>query len=383
MSAPQKMRIVHVLPALTKGGGERVAVSLANHASAQGHDVTIVLAYPVDPSWLQDEVTPSVSLRFIRRTRSRIGAYFSLLPWLARNRTWLENQDILHCHLTFGGVFGTLVQILRFLGRPGPRTVETYHAVGTGTPKLVRFIHARLAAGRDAFALMAEDNFWNAFLAKHPRLPAAVIPNGISFDHKVPSEAQRTHYREKAGIPDNARYVVGTVGRLVPERQPADFLAVFAEIDHVLGPDVHYLLAGAGPELEHLQALTVEHGLEGRVHFPGLVIHPALPFSILDLYISLNVGPITGLAALEAAAFGLPILSIQALADYVTGADDWIWSSADIAAVGQRAAALLNSEPERRALANNQQRYVMAHHAVDGMAAAYQQLYLRALTRPR
>ena len=38
-----RMNIVHVLPALTKGGGEKVAVDLANHAARTGHEVTMLV----------------------------------------------------------------------------------------------------------------------------------------------------------------------------------------------------------------------------------------------------------------------------------------------------------------------------------------------------
>ena len=42
------MNIVHVVPALTKGGAERVAVELANHAVGSGHKVTLIAGWSVD-----------------------------------------------------------------------------------------------------------------------------------------------------------------------------------------------------------------------------------------------------------------------------------------------------------------------------------------------
>ena len=74
---------------MSKGGSERVAVDLANAAVADGHQVSMVLAYPVDPSLLQDDLDPRVEIRFVRAARSRLGAYLSLARWIVPNRRWI------------------------------------------------------------------------------------------------------------------------------------------------------------------------------------------------------------------------------------------------------------------------------------------------------
>ena len=43
-----------MLPALTKGGGEKVAVELANHAARAGHNITIIVGWSVNPRLLRD-----------------------------------------------------------------------------------------------------------------------------------------------------------------------------------------------------------------------------------------------------------------------------------------------------------------------------------------
>ncbi|HIL34688.1 MAG TPA: hypothetical protein EYG28_04710, partial [Nitrospiria bacterium] len=104
------MKIVHVLPALTKGGGERVVVELANHAARAGHEVSIIAAFPVDSALLPNVLHPDVRVRYVSDlVDSRVGKYLCVLPWLWRYRLWLAEQDILHCHLTYGSMFGSVV----------------------------------------------------------------------------------------------------------------------------------------------------------------------------------------------------------------------------------------------------------------------------------
>ena len=313
------VKITHVLPALTKGGGERVAADLANHAAQAGHEVSIIAAWPVHSAQLRDALHPDVRVWYLSKSgASKIGAYLSMLPWLWRHRSWLAEQDILHCHLTYGAVFGSVVRYFRAaLGSQRPAVVETYHAVGMPIPSLNRWANARMAARFDAFALMAEDDYWCAFIARRPALPSAIIPNGISFQGLAKVDpAERRAYRREVGIPDECRYVVGTVGRLHTDRQPWLYLPIFEEIVDAFGSQVHFLLAGGGPEYERMSSLVTEHGAEKRVHLPGFILEPRLPLSIMDLYLTLNIGAVTGIAALEAAYLGVPVLAIQLRANY-------------------------------------------------------------------
>ena len=378
------MKIVQMIPVLCKGGAERVAIDLANHAARSGHDVTIVAAFPADPALLPTPIEPAVRLRYIsERARGRFARYGALLPWLWANRRWLAGQDIIHCHLSFSAAAATAIRSVRRLARRGrPAVVETYHAVGVAGPGPVRSLHARLLARRDAFALMASDAYWHRFLRRRPQVAGEVIANGVAFAEAPPDAGALLAYRrDEAGLPAQQSLIVGSVGRLAPERRPDLYIPVFAEIAAALGEEVRFLLAGEGPERTRLEREIAERGLEGRVHLPGLARDPALPIALIDLYITINVGAITGIAALEAAHAGVPVIAIQLSGDYRPQADDWIWSSPDPAAVAGEAVRLLRDAGARAALASRQSAHAKAHHSVDVMANAYYALYERALRR--
>jgi glycosyltransferase involved in cell wall biosynthesis len=378
------MRIAHVVPSLSKGGGERVAVDLANWAVGHGHRVTVIAGARVDEGLLRGDLLPGVEVRYVARRETRWAPYLGLLPWLWRNRKWLADQDILHCHMTFAAVLGTVVHAARRIGRGRrPAVVETYHAVGMPIPALHRRLHAFMARRRDGLILMAEDPFWSRFLAAHPRLPSAVIPNGIVIDRREATPEERLAYRRSVGIPDGCRWVVGTIGRLQSARRPWLYPRIFAAIAERLGPDVHFLIGGEGPERGRVEAAIAEQGLDGRVHLPGLVLDPSLPLSAIDLYLTLNVGPVTGIAALEAAASGRPVLAMQFVEGYQPSERDWIWSSTDLDEIGRRAADLLADPAALGALAERQRAHVAAHRTVEAMAKAYFGLYSAAAAGPR
>src|SRR3569833_832498 len=91
-SAKRRMKIAHVIPALTKGGAERVVVDLANAAVDDGHDVSIVAAVPAPPELIAGELRHEVNVMHVG-TGSIRPAYLRLVPRLIRNRKWLFGQD--------------------------------------------------------------------------------------------------------------------------------------------------------------------------------------------------------------------------------------------------------------------------------------------------
>lgn len=373
------MKIVHILPALTKGGGERVAVDLANHAATQGHEVTLLAAVEVDPTLLRDALRPDVEVRYIAGAgdQSRLEKYLALAPWLKRNWHWLVQHDIVHCHLSFGAFLGSIVETARrFSGGRGPAVVETYHAVGMPIPAFDRWLHSRMALRRDGLALMAEDPFWNAIAARRGARPTALIENGINVDPVRPGPAETAAFRASLGAEPDA-LIVGTVGRLAAARQPWRFVEVFARIAQARD-DVIFYLGGDGPERERVAGAVRSYGLENRIHMPGLVTDPRLPCSAMDLYVTLNASGVTGIAALEAVAIGLPVVAIQLVESY-DGADDWIFSSPDHEAVARKALGLLENQAARHALATGQHARLQARNSVDSMARAYYGLYRETL----
>ena len=229
--------------------------------------------------------------------------------------------------------------------------------------------------------MMVDDPFWEDFSRQHPAIVSRTIPVGVDAPARVTDDARKS-YRDSLGIPDDAR-VVTTIGRLVSERRPRSYIPVFEQISKSLGPNVHFVMGGDGPERAAVEADAKAAGLVDRLHMPGLVAQIEMPLSISDLYLTANVGPTPGVAGLQAIAAGVPTIAVQLSDDYQAPSTDWIWSSRDLGQIGARASQMLGDQGKADALAREQRAYLDAHHSASAMAAAYEQFYRDALAKVR
>ncbi len=91
------MRIVHVIPQLASGGGERFTIDLCNTLVAQGHDVALIVLLPFDDfgSFYKNEVSDKVKLVCLDK-KSGLDV---TLGWRLRKTISDFAPDVVHSHL--------------------------------------------------------------------------------------------------------------------------------------------------------------------------------------------------------------------------------------------------------------------------------------------
>jgi glycosyltransferase involved in cell wall biosynthesis len=359
------MHIAQVIPSLIKGGAERVVIELSNSLVSEGHAVTLILAEEVDASLNLNQLRPEVNISYIaHKRRWKLSTYLRMPFWIWQNKETIKHFDVVHVHLTFGLVFGYLLNLLkRSSPQKWPALVATCHVVGMGISSFTRCLNERLSIQFDAFILMAIDSTWRNLIESKGQHNINVIRNGISI-------SPTTFYKPQLN------FTIGTISRLHKARQPELFLKLFLEIDKLSLSRVNFVLAGAGPELPRLLDLANSLGIADRLSFPGVVLDTGEVFSNLDVYISLNVEGNTGIAGLEAIAFGLPVMGIQLANDYKASEGDWIYSSQDLVELSNKIWFLLNNQSLFLPLTQAQHRVLEEEYSVTKMYSSYMEIYL-------
>lgn len=206
---------------------------------------------------------------------------------------------------------------------------------------------------------------------------AAVIPNGVRF-----RQAQGQGRAVLAGIvPDNA-YVIGTVGRLRPQKGIDVLLDAFAGLP---GDRAHLVIVGDGELRADLAQHTADSKFGERVHFLGMRTDLPDLYAAFDLYA--HAAHFEGMpnAVMEAMAAGLPVVATAAdgtrelIRDGETGC---LVPVGDAAALGKAIEDLLRDSAARRKLGEAAALFMRDFYGVDKMVAAFDDLY-RGLIRAK
>ena len=186
------------------------------------------------------------------------------------------NPHIIHSHRYKENILAAMVS--PFAGYP--RLVTTVHGMSEvqGSPRARTFSFVNNLLMKNVFTkVVAVSNDLQERLTLRngvPKQKLTRIYNGMDLaDHNAVSPGRQ-------GV-----YTVGSAGRLVPVKD----YDLMVDIAHAVcgnRRDVRFVLAGDGPELEHIRERVHAYGLDDRFELLGHVSDTGAFYSRLDLYIN-------------------------------------------------------------------------------------------------
>ncbi len=215
--------------------------------------------------------------------------------------------------------------------------------------------------GKAATHVLADSHAQRLFLLENGfRKDLQVLANGsvagVDTDKFTGSPENRKMVRTRHGISENA-ILFGFLGRMNYEKGVADLIRAFAQAR--LGPDTQLLLVG--PDEDGMATLveSLAPEVQKRVHFVGHTNQPQHYLAALDVFCLPSYREGGGLAAIEAAACGVPTLvsKIYGLADAVEdGVSGLTHPPGDIARIAEQLERLADDADLRRKLGENGRR---------------------------
>jgi glycosyltransferase involved in cell wall biosynthesis len=177
--------------------------------------------------------------------------------------------------------------------------------------------------------------------------------------------------------PRPAGHTILSVGSLQPIKAQVDAIRAFRFVADRYS-EMRLSIVGAGPLRAGLEALARELGLADRVNLAGEVRHERLPdvYREATLFVQTSLHEAQGLAVLEAAACGLPIVGtpVGALADLAPDAAV-VAPSGDPIRLAQAILSLLDDPARRRALGEAARMRVEAEYSLDQAVQRFEALY--------
>jgi glycosyltransferase involved in cell wall biosynthesis len=269
---------------------------------------------------------------------------------LLRRGRW----DIVHTHSSKAGILGRIAARLAGV----PHVVHTVHGWGftPGQPAHLYRLYVALerlcARWCDTLVVVANVDREDG-LAHGIGRPAQyrLVRSGIQIEVYRDVATTRAEARARLGIPASA-LVVGSVGRLSPQKAPLDLLEGFAALARERA-DAHLAIVGDGPLRDEVEARVAALGLAGRVHLPGLRRDVPELLRAFDVFALASRWEGLPRVFPQAMAAGLPIVAtrVDGAADAIEdGATGRLVEVGDAAGLGCALIELAGDPDRRRAM---------------------------------
>jgi glycosyltransferase involved in cell wall biosynthesis len=275
--------------------------------------------------------------------------------------------DVVHAHNPKVGALAAAAVRTLPRGRR-PALVTTYHGVA---PRRARAAALALRGSDRVVAVsraLSEELTANGLAAGR----ITVIPNGVPPAEPL-SPAERERLDAELGL--DGRPVVTAVGRLVPQKAHGRLLEAAAAAAR-RGVEAHFLIVGEGPLRAELEQRARALGLDGAVRFTGARRDARAIVARSDLVVFSSDWEGLALAAVEALAAGVPVLSTE-----VAGSDELLSSGAGLVvgrapeAIAEGIAGLLTDPARRERMGAEGRRLHAERYSSARMTAAYRTVY--------
>lgn len=252
-----------------------------------------------------------------------LSAFFSLTNWLNQ-----EKYDVVHTYTATPSFLGRVAA--RFTGVP----VIVHHQAGWTVTDFSSTMERLVFTPLEYVATMMSTRGicvshaikqQAAQLHIAPLRKLVTICNGIDPQPFIAASQNRANVRSMLRIPDGC-LVIGSTGRLSPQKDIASLISGAALLRGII-PDLNFLvlLAGEGPELHKLEALTRELNLSEHVRFLGFWRQIPEFLVALDVFVSPSLREGLSISILEAMSAAKPIVATsiapnaELIQDGVTG----------------------------------------------------------------
>jgi glycosyltransferase involved in cell wall biosynthesis len=349
-----------------RGGIESQLWQLATGLSARGHDVDVLTATP------GPEAGNGFGIRRLPGSLPFIDAALSPAMLAALWRELQTGYDVVHAHVSVVSPVAYAAALRACAqGRP---SVVTFHSI-------LRLKRHLLRAGNNVFDFAANGTVWTAV----SELVATQLRSALATDVGIlPNGFDRSFWQANGERHRGSVITFVSVMRLHSKKRPRALVRAFLDASRCTSQPVQLRLIGDGPERAAIESEVVQGAPHpnARVDVVGWS-SPAVVRSELaraDAFVLPSRREAFGIAALEAAAMGVPVITMadSGSREFVRDEVDGLLCRDDAALAG--AIRRYVSDPALRANLSNAQRD-LGRYEWPRVLDAHEETYHRATAR--
>jgi glycosyltransferase involved in cell wall biosynthesis len=356
---PYKIKVIHLASSAGIAGGERYLLDLIRFSSCDiQHFVILPQRGPFERLLCQSDIAYAI-VNINRKLSLR--AFSNLTSRLRRIK-----GHILHTHGYRSNFYGRLGAIS--LGLKNVCTLHVSLFDYLDTPRLLRYAYMfaerlmTFITGRFICVSQAiRDDMLKLGLAERK---LCLIPNGVDLDRFYPRPVSAQKLKV-LGLNKNGP-VIGTVGRMVPEKGQIYLIAALTFIK-TRWPDLKCVFIGAGPLRDQLIKCASELGVLEMCRFCGAQADIENIYPLFDIFVLPSLREPFGLVLLEAMASGIPVIATSSGGpmDFIDqNINGCVVPPQDSRRLAQKIDDLLTNRPQAASVAKNGRRTAEKYYDV-------------------
>ncbi len=295
------MKILHLIDSSGVGGGERYLADLIRHSdSTFRHHIVLPSDGPLEDVLQNQHIEYDIVSMDYRQLINSIRKLRYLINIL--------HIDIVHTHGYRANFYGRVASLLARVKHIATIHVSLYDYLET--PRYIRSIYLWvekiLSFRTSKYICISEAMKGDLLKMGIGKEKIEVIHNGVDLKVFYPHPVRDTLLKELGVY--NCRPIIGTVGRMVPEKGQIYLIQAIADLKDKW-PTLRCLFIGTGVLLEQLKQNAKELHVDDMCIFSGVRWDIADIYPLFDLFILPSLREPFGLVLLEAMASCVPVVA--------------------------------------------------------------------------
>lgn len=359
-----KIKIIYIITSLNFGGAEKLLIDVVRYLDKSRYEVKVLTVTGGGPLVSEFEKVGIAVKIFEKKNKLGIGVIWQIYKYLKQ-----EKPQIVHTHLFGGDTWGRLAAIFARV----PIIISTEHNTNLDEGFLKRLVKIFLSLfNKKVIAVSQAVKNYSVAVDHINEKKMIVIPNGIEIDKFVVIP------EKKYGSPP----VIGIIGRL--ERQKGhEFL--FEALNLIKTIPWTLWVIGQGSLGPRLEKLAKDLDLRERIIFLGARRNIREFLEQIDIFVLSSLWEGLGLAVLEAAAAGKPIVAsrVGGIPEIIeNGKTGVLVEPKNIKSLAEGLERVLLGESEAKEMGRRAKKE-MVKFDVKNMVVAYEKLYEELITNDK
>lgn len=333
-------KVTHLITTIERGGAEKQLLTLASEQVKSGLKV-VVFFLKGKPDLRNEFEVAGVEVNNLLVGKSFLKQIFLLSKYLRKN------PSPVHAHLPKSELLAAIVVTKKYL-------VFSRHnseAFWPGGPRNISNLLSKFVCKRASQGI-AISNAVRSYLIKRGEIPTGYTIDVVYYGFQKDISTNVAGLGLIANIMNgqSSHYKIGTIGRLVPQKDYPTLLNAFSNILKSL-PNTDLYVVGEGYLQKDLIELSKSLGVDGKVHWLGKTEYIKEFLSKIDLFILPSKYEGFGLVLLEAMIAKKPIVAANnsAIPEVLGKTYEGLFLTGDIKALAQQITTVIsdNSFSER------------------------------------